>query len=97
MARIPASGAKMASKAGQGLYAVTLDIMRYSVVSLQCFIECIQTGEFMHVYNSIVVLKEVLDVFPLASVNDYGPAINAAINRLIEVEERRDLKVLALS
>ncbi|CAA7260264.1 unnamed protein product [Cyclocybe aegerita] len=63
----------------------------------KCFIDCIQTGEFMHVYNAIVVLKEILEVFPLASVNEAGPSLNAAIDRLIETEERGDLKILARS
>jgi THO complex subunit 2 len=51
----------------------------------------------MHVYNAIVVMKEILDVFPLVSVNDCGAAINSAINRLVESEERGDLKILARS
>jgi THO complex subunit 2 len=67
------------------------------IVNLQGFIECIQTGEFMHVYNSIVVLKEILDVFPLISVNEAGVGINAAVDRLIETEDRGDLKILARS
>ncbi|KAF9534975.1 transcription factor/nuclear export subunit protein 2-domain-containing protein [Crepidotus variabilis] len=61
------------------------------------FVECLQSREFMHVYNSIVVLKEILDVFPLASVNDTGTHINAAMDRLVETEARGDLKVLARS
>jgi THO complex subunit 2 len=51
----------------------------------------------MHVYNSIVVLKEVLDVFPLISVNEAGVSINTAMDRLIEKEDRGDLKILARS
>jgi len=66
-------------------------------VAVQCFIDCILTGEFMHVYNAIVVMKEILDVFPLVSVNDCGAAVNSAINRLVESEERGDLKILARS
>ncbi|KAF8165073.1 transcription factor/nuclear export subunit protein 2-domain-containing protein [Crassisporium funariophilum] len=61
------------------------------------FIDCIQTGEFMHVYNAIVVLKEILDVFPLASVVDAGSGIDAAMDRFVETEERGDLKILARS
>jgi len=37
----------------------------------------------MHVYNSIVVLKEVL---PLISVNEAGVGINGAMDHLIETE-----------
>jgi THO complex subunit 2 len=51
----------------------------------------------MHVYNSIVVLKETLDVFPLISVNEAGVGINSVIDRLIETEDRGDLKILARS
>ena len=64
---------------------------------MQGFIECIQTGEFMHVYNSIVVLKEVLGVFLLISVSDAGVSINAAMDHLIETEDQGDLKILAQS
>lgn len=49
----------------------------------------------MHVYNAIVVLKEVLDVFPFA--HEAGAGINAAVNHLLETEERGDLKILARS
>lgn len=48
-------------------------------------------------YNAIVVLKEILDVFPLASVCEVGSSIDAAIDRFIETEERGDLKILARS
>lgn len=51
----------------------------------------------MHVSNAIIVLKEILDVFPLASVVDAGSSIDNAMERLIEVEERGDLKILARS
>lgn len=71
------------------------DNLHYFVV--QCFIDCISTGEFMHVYNAIVVMKEILDVFPLASVNDSGVFVNATMDRLVESEERGDLKILARS
>ena len=49
----------------------------------------------MHVYNAVVVLKEVLDVFPFAY--DAGAGINAAVHHLLETEERGDLKILARS
>jgi len=51
----------------------------------------------MHVYNAIIVMKEILDVFPLSSVNESGPAISAAMERFAENEERGDLKILARS
>ncbi|KAL0949134.1 hypothetical protein HGRIS_009218 [Hohenbuehelia grisea] len=60
----------------------------------KCFIDCIQTGEFMHVYNTIIVLKEILPVFPLAAVHDNGIQIDRAMDRFLETEERGDLKIL---
>lgn len=49
----------------------------------------------MHVYNAIIVLKEILPVFPLASVGEYGPVIDNMIDKLVEGEERGDLKILS--
>lgn len=49
----------------------------------------------MHVYNTIVVLKEILPVFPLSTVHDpSGPYLNGAMDRFLETEERGDLKIL---
>ena len=76
---------------------MAMSLSQLNCYSFQCFIECIQTGEFMHVYNAIIVLKEILDVFPLASVLDVGSSIDAAMDRFIETEERGDLKILARS
>lgn len=55
---------------------------------------CIETTEFMHVYNAIIVLKEILPVFPLAAVGDAGPAIDTVMEKFLEKEERGDLKIL---
>ncbi|KAF7353062.1 THO complex subunit 2 [Mycena venus] len=61
----------------------------------KCFADCIATGEFMHVYNSIIVLKEILPVFPLAEVSvATGPTLNSAMDKFLETEERDNLKVL---
>jgi THO complex subunit 2 len=50
----------------------------------------------MHVYNAIIVLKEILPVFPLSAVIDLtGPPLNQVIETFIEKEERGDLKILA--
>ncbi|EGO01596.1 hypothetical protein SERLA73DRAFT_49063 [Serpula lacrymans var. lacrymans S7.3] len=57
-------------------------------------LSCIETGEFMHVYNAIIVLKEILPVFPLATVSDAGPAIDNVMEKFLEKEERGDLKIL---
>lgn len=48
----------------------------------------------MHVYNAIIVLKEILPVFPLGAVAEVGVSINAAMDHLLEKEERGDLKIL---
>ncbi|KAG2148090.1 transcription factor/nuclear export subunit protein 2-domain-containing protein [Suillus clintonianus] len=57
-------------------------------------LSCIETTEFMHVYNAIIVLKEILPVFPLAAVGDAGPAIDSVMEKFLEKEERGDLKIL---
>lgn len=50
----------------------------------------------MHVYNAIIVLKEILPVFPLSAVIDLtGPPLNQVIETFIEKEDRGDLKILA--
>jgi len=49
----------------------------------------------MHVYNAIIVLKEILPVFPLGAVSEYGPVIDNMIDKLVEGEERGDLKILS--
>ncbi len=76
---------------------ITVNFSDCCLKNTQGFIECIQTNEFMHVYNTIIVLKEILEFFPLISVNEAGVGINAAMDRLIETEDRGDLKILARS
>lgn len=52
----------------------------------------------MHVYNAVLVLKEIIDVFPIAAVNEVvGSSIDLEIQRLTQAEERGDLKILARS
>ncbi|KAF5393664.1 hypothetical protein D9757_000298 [Collybiopsis confluens] len=59
------------------------------------FVECIQTGEFMHVYNAIIVLKEILPFFPLAAVaQDTGSQLDKTMDHFLEKEDRGDLKIL---
>lgn len=48
----------------------------------------------MHVYNAIIVMKEILPVFPLAACTDVGPHLDQAMQAFIEKEERGDLKIL---
>jgi len=65
-----------------------------SSLNYQGFTSCINTGEFMHVYNGIIVLKEILPVFPDAMFGD-GVYLDESIDHLVEKEERGDLKILA--
>ncbi|EEB90777.1 hypothetical protein MPER_10974 [Moniliophthora perniciosa FA553] len=49
----------------------------------------------MHVYNAIIVLKEILPVFPLSAVyQDGGLQLDRAMDQFLEKEERGDLKIL---
>ena len=53
----------------------------------------------MHVYNGIIVLKEILPVFPLIKMAEHGSVscgvvIDHAIDQFLEKEERGDLKIL---
>ncbi|KAE9385705.1 hypothetical protein BT96DRAFT_1006795 [Gymnopus androsaceus JB14] len=59
------------------------------------FVECIQTGEFMRVYNAIIVLKEILPFFPLSAVaQETGAQLDKTMDQFLEKEERGDLKIL---
>ncbi|KAK7061446.1 THO complex subunit 2 [Favolaschia claudopus] len=70
-------------------------VRKWHVKLSKCFADCIATGEFMHVYNSIIVLKEILPVFPLAEVSiETGTTLNSAMDKFLETEERDNLKVL---
>lgn len=69
-----------------------------SLHEIQSFIECIEAGDFMHVYNAVLIMKEIIDVFPLASVNEVaGSNLGRVMQRLVQHEERGDLKILAIS
>jgi THO complex subunit 2 len=76
-------------------YFVLLANKSYLSIS-QSVTEGIQAGDFMHVYNTVLVLKEILEVFPVATVNEVvGSRIDFEITKLINSEERGDLKILA--
>lgn len=52
----------------------------------------------MHIRNAIIVLTEVLAVFPLKDVStNSGPAIINAVRELLEKETRPDLFNMAQS
>ncbi|KAF7301535.1 hypothetical protein MIND_00719000 [Mycena indigotica] len=60
--------------------------------------DCIKTGEFMRIYNAIVILKEILNVFPLATVSsEPGTTLIQTMEKFLETEERDNLKVLGRS
>jgi THO complex subunit 2 len=48
----------------------------------------------MRVYNAIVVMKEILPVFPMAAVLEIGASLDRAMQDFLETEERGDLKIL---
>lgn len=55
-------------------------------------------GEFMHVSNSILVLKEILPVFPLGIIHEgAGKFLDETLQNLLLVEKRGDIKILATS
>ena len=91
----------MAPEAIQGRFTQSpairlIDFASFQKKKKKSLADCIQTNEFMHVYNAIIVLKEILPVFPLSAVIDLtGPPLNQVIETFIEKEERGDLKILA--
>lgn len=87
----------MASEAVQSQFIPLLGLRRLIYCpKKKSLADCIMTNEFMHVYNAIIVLKEILPVFPLSAVFEVaGPPLNQVIESFIEKEERGDLKILA--
>jgi hypothetical protein len=66
----------------------------------QAMVACItgSHGEFMHVSNAIIVLKEILPVFPLGIINsNTGRFLDDALQKLLANEKRGDIKILATS
>ncbi|KAF9045967.1 hypothetical protein BDZ89DRAFT_1155277 [Hymenopellis radicata] len=62
------------------------------------FTSCLETGEFMHVYNTLKVLGELLPVFPLAAVASHsGTKLSEALTAFLARETRQDLKTLGKS
>lgn len=59
-------------------------------------VTCLSSREYMHIHNAIVVLQEILPVFPVGSINAAcGPVISEALTKCINNERREDLKILA--
>ncbi|KZT71598.1 hypothetical protein DAEQUDRAFT_763816 [Daedalea quercina L-15889] len=60
-----------------------------------CLCHCIETGEFMNVYNAIIILKEILPVYPIGVVHrESGEKICAQMQKFLDKETRGDLKIL---
>lgn len=52
----------------------------------------------MHIYNALLVLKELLGVFPRAEVFDTaGVVIKNVVESILKEEKRGDLKILGKS
>ncbi|CUA76847.1 THO complex subunit 2 [Rhizoctonia solani] len=61
-------------------------------------VECLESGEAMHIRNAIIVLTEVLPVFPVKEIShNAGPAIINGVRQLLEKETRPDLFNMAQS
>ncbi|EEB05965.2 THO complex subunit Tho2 [Schizosaccharomyces japonicus yFS275] len=56
--------------------------------------KCLLSGDYMHIYNSIVILERILPFFPL--IEESGRTLKSAAEKLKDNEQREDLKVLAL-
>jgi THO complex subunit 2 len=52
-----------------------------------------ESGEYMHIKNSILVLTKIAPVFP--TEYDVGSDMEQAVTALIAKESREDLKILA--
>jgi THO complex subunit 2 len=64
----------------------------------QCFCACIESGEFMHIKNAILVLQRISDYFPMAAVeHKEGPMVNAAVEKFLQNGEKGSLQVLCQS
>ena len=95
MACVPKGRPKVAQEDRAGVYSSIISVHRAMLILIQAFVECIQTGEFMHVYNVIIVLKEILPFFPLSAVaQETGAQLDKTMDQFLEKEERGDLKIL---
>jgi hypothetical protein len=79
-------------------YATSFLPQTTTKTNIQSCVECLLSGEAMHIRNAIIVLTEVLPVFPLKEVShNSGPAIINAVRELLEKETRPDLFNMAQS
>lgn len=91
MACVPKGRPKVAQEDRAGVCNFIISML----ILIQAFVECIQTREFMRVYNAIIVLKEILPFFPLSAVaQETGAQLDKTMDQFLEKEERGDLKIL---
>lgn len=78
------------------LFRVFLLSANLSQVLTACITK--SASEFMHVSNAILVLREILPVFPVGSIHaSTGQFLDDALQELLANESRGDIKVLAIS
>ena len=64
----------------------------------QSLLHCLESKQSVHIYNALLVLKELLGVFPRADVADsFGSLLNNAVDLLLKEEKRGDIKILGKS
>ncbi|KAJ3269169.1 THO complex subunit 2 [Terramyces sp. JEL0728] len=61
----------------------------------QCFLECLKSGEYMQMRNSIIVLDKINDFYP--TIDFVGQQIEVSIMKIEQNEVRGDMKQLARS
>lgn len=66
---------------------------QFADLALQAFVACFESGEYMHVKNSILVLTKIAKYYPLQHAD--GVKLESAVNSLLAIEKREDIKILA--
>ncbi|KIY72984.1 hypothetical protein CYLTODRAFT_343075 [Cylindrobasidium torrendii FP15055 ss-10] len=62
------------------------------------FTDCFKTGEYMHVYNSILVLNAMLPEFPMPTIAQHsGKTIKSTMEAFLAKETREDVSQLGAS
>ncbi|KAG8744851.1 THO complex subunit 2 [Ceratobasidium sp. 414] len=73
-------------------------VSKWHIKMFKSCVDCLLSGEAMHIRNAIIVLTEVLPVFPMKEIShNSGPAIINAVRELLEKETRPDLFNMAQS
>ncbi|GAA6028291.1 hypothetical protein JCM8097_006959 [Rhodosporidiobolus ruineniae] len=89
--------AENAKKAGKPNYLSHEDfqgiLLKWHYRMITGFIESFQSGEYMHIKNSILVLTKIAPYFPLD--HNQGEKLEQAVVELLAAEKREDLTILA--